>query len=181
MKLFARPHTAVRRLHTRRAESDVGMGSSGTRPRQVAVIPVRRTEGGVWQVCLIRRKGSSKWGIPKGFIDRGHTHAQAALAEANEEAGLEGRIRGDAIGTYEYKKGLLCLTVAVYVMEVTDERPTWLEMRWRERAWYSVEEAGALLRRHHVWPLYDRIRPTLPTIVPAAPRESPSDIEPESH
>jgi 8-oxo-dGTP pyrophosphatase MutT (NUDIX family) len=142
------------------------MGSSGNRPRQVAVIPVRRTEGGVVQVCLIRKRTSTKWSIPKGYIDRGYTHTQAALAEANEEAGLDGFINGDAIGTYEYEKGLLRLTVAVYVMEVTDERTTWLEMRWRERGWYSIEEAGALLRRHHVWTLYDQIRPMLATISP---------------
>ena len=53
--------------------------------------------------------------------------------------------------------------MAVYVMEVTDEQTTWDEMRWRERRWYSVAEVDALLRDHPMWPLYDRIRPTLAT------------------
>ena len=157
------------------------MGSSGTRPRQVAVIPVRRTEDGAVEVCLIRRKTSTKWGIPKGYIGPGHTHTRAALAEADEEAGLGGCIKSELIGTYEYKKGLFRLTVAVYVMEVTEERTTWREMRWRDRRWCSIEEAGALLRRHHVWPLYDRVQPTLSTILRTPRPQPPSGIEPERH
>ena len=77
---------------------------------------------------------------------------------------------GDTIGTYEYEKGPL-LTVAVYVMEVLEERTTWREMRWRERRWYSIEEAGALLRGHQVWALYDRIRPSLVTMSPNTPMQ----------
>jgi ADP-ribose pyrophosphatase YjhB (NUDIX family) len=157
------------------------MGTSGTRPRQVAVIPVRRTEDGAVEVCLIRRKTSTKWAIPKGYIGLGHTHARAALAEADEEAGLVGCIKSDMIGTYEYKKGLFRLTVAVYVMEVTEERTTWREMRWRDRRWCSIEEAGALLKRHRVWPLYDRVQPTLSTILRTAGLQAPSGIKPERH
>ena len=139
------------------------MPNRRTDPRQVAVIPVRRGDDGVLQVCLIRRKNSAKWSIPKGYIERGDNHTQAALAEAHEEAGLDGRLMGDTIGTYEYEKGPL-LTVAVYVMEVLEERTTWREMRWRERRWCSIEEAGALLRGHQVWALYDRVRPNLVTM-----------------
>jgi 8-oxo-dGTP pyrophosphatase MutT (NUDIX family) len=137
------------------------MEGSGNRPRQVAVIPVRCRPDGPVEVCLIRRRTSGKWSIPKGYIDRGHDHTQAALAEAREEAGLDGRLRGDSIGTYEYDKGSVRLTVAVYVMEVTDEHTDWREMQWRERRWSSLEEAAALLRNRPVWILYDRIRPTL--------------------
>jgi uncharacterized protein len=157
------------------------MRRSRNRARQVAVIPVRRTEDGVVHVCLIRRKTSEKWGIPKGFIDRGYTHTQAALAEADEEAGLEGRIKGDTIGTYEYEKGPLLLTVAVYVMEVIEERLSWREMQWRERRWYSIEEAGELLKRHHVSALYDGIRPILATMSPDTPPQPTRGIEPEEH
>ena len=131
------------------------------------------------QVCLIRRKTSAKWSIPKGYIERGQNHTQAALAEAHEEAGLDGCLKGDIIGTYEYEKGPLHLTVAVYVMEVIEERTTWREMRWRERRWYSIEEAGALLERHHVSALYDRIRPILATMTPNTPVRRTSGLEAE--
>ena len=140
------------------------METPENRPKQVAVIPARRMEDGVVQVCLIRRKTSAKWSVPKGYIERGQDRTQAALAEAHEEAGLDGRLTGDAIGTYEYDKGPVRLTVAVYVMKVIEERTSWPEMRWRERRWYSIEEAGALLRRHQIWALYDRIRPILATM-----------------
>ena len=137
---------------------------------QVAVIPVRRSAGGSLQVCLIRRRGSGKWGIPKGFIDPGFSHARAALAEADEEAGLDGRVVGGAIGTYEYEKRSRSLTVAVYVMEVHVERATWLEMRWRKRRWYSLKEAGARLKGHHVSALYERVRSKLYTMLADALR-----------
>ena len=142
------------------------MARSTNRATQVAVIPVRRMEDGTVQVCLIRKKTSEKWSIPKGFIDRGYNHTQAALAEADEEAGLDGCLRGEMIGTYGYEKGLLFLTVAVYVMEVIEERTTWREMRWRERRWFSIEEARARLRTHHVSALYDRMRPILAAMWP---------------
>jgi 8-oxo-dGTP pyrophosphatase MutT (NUDIX family) len=134
-------------------------------PTQAAVIPLRRVDGGV-QVCLIRRKDSARWGIPKGYIERGDSWREAALTEAHEEAGLEGRVVGEVIGTYAYDKGPLTLTVAVCVMEVRGERSTWHEMRWRERRWCSVEEAGALLKRHPVSSLYDDARSSLAAMLP---------------
>lgn len=109
-------------------------------------------------MCLIRRKDSRKWGIPKGFIERRATAEQAALTEAHEEAGLSGQIIGDSIGTYEYKKWGLSLTVAVFVMQVLEEESSWEEMRFRERRWLPIDEAFALLKTHRVRPLLDRVR-----------------------
>ena len=141
------------------------MSNGKTSPAQAAAIPVRRIDGSV-RVCLIRRKDSARWGIPKGYIDRGDDWRQAALTEAREEAGLDGRVVGRIIGTYEYDKGPLTLTVAVCVMEVVGERATWHEMRWRERRWCSIEEAGALLKDHPVWPLFDGIQSRLAALAP---------------
>jgi 8-oxo-dGTP pyrophosphatase MutT (NUDIX family) len=133
-------------------------------PSQAAVIPVRRVDG-EWQVCLIRRKDSARWGIPKGCIERGEDWRQAALTEAHEEAGLGGRVVGEMIGTYEYDKGPSRLTVAVCLMEVSDERTAWHEMRRRERRWCSIEEAGVLLKNHPVSSLYDRIQPRIAAMI----------------
>ncbi len=71
--------------------------------RQVAVIPVRRADGEL-EVCLIRRKDAEKWGIPKGFVERGDSPEEAALNEAIEEAGLKGEVRGTAIGEYQVQE-----------------------------------------------------------------------------
>jgi 8-oxo-dGTP pyrophosphatase MutT (NUDIX family) len=120
-----------------------------TTPRQVAVIAVRRNAGDV-EVCLIRRKEARTWGIPKGFIDPGDSPEQAALNEATEEAGLTGQILGGVIGVYNYEKRDAPLTVAVYLMDVVEERKEWREMRFRERRWFSLDEAGSLLTNHPV-------------------------------
>jgi 8-oxo-dGTP pyrophosphatase MutT (NUDIX family) len=130
--------------------------------RQVAVIPVRRGDNGL-EVCLTRRKDSRKWGIPKGFIDRGDTPEEAALNEAVEEAGLTGTLIGDPIGTYDYEKWKGPLTVSVFVMEVQDEHDEWDEMAVRERSWHSPKEAEELLANHPISPLWDRIRESLAT------------------
>jgi ADP-ribose pyrophosphatase YjhB (NUDIX family) len=130
----------------------------GRPPNQSAVIPFRRTSSGI-EVCLIRRKDSTKWSIPKGFIDEDETPAQAALKEAYEEAGLTGRVIGRAIGTYDYEKQEARLTVAVFLMEVADERSKWQEMSVRQRKWWPVAEAKTLLEDHPVAPLMSRVRP----------------------
>jgi 8-oxo-dGTP pyrophosphatase MutT (NUDIX family) len=123
------------------------------------VIPLRRASGHGVQLCLIRRKDSSKWGIPKGFIDTGDTPEQAALKEAYEEAGLSGSVIGESIGTYEYKKMGIRLTVAVFLMQVLEEQPTWQEMAFRERRWLPLDQASTLLEDHRVSPLLDRLKP----------------------
>ena len=128
-------------------------------PRQVAVIAVRSSH--VLEVCLIRRKDSGMWGIPKGFIDPGDSPEQAALREAVEEAGLRGQILGKVVGTYDYAKGGAPFTVALFLMEVLEEQKDWQEMRFRERRWFTLEEGALLLTGHPVWPLWDRIKERL--------------------
>jgi 8-oxo-dGTP pyrophosphatase MutT (NUDIX family) len=129
-------------------------------PQQAGVIAVRRRGGDV-EMCLIRRKESRGWGIPKGMVERGDTHEETALNEAWEEAGLKGRLVGDAVGTYEYEKWDACLVVAVYVMTVLEELDDWEEAHFRERTWAPLGEAAAMLADHPVFPLLQRVRPRL--------------------
>jgi 8-oxo-dGTP pyrophosphatase MutT (NUDIX family) len=129
-----------------------------SRPRQAAAIPVCRTPDGALQVCLIRRRQSGSWGIPKGFLDPGDTPGEAALREAYEEAGISGRLVGEAIGTYTYSKAGSRYTVAVFVMAVAEEERTWPEAWLRVRAWHDLEHALSLLGTHPVSPLLDSVR-----------------------
>jgi 8-oxo-dGTP pyrophosphatase MutT (NUDIX family) len=121
-------------------------------PKQVGVIAVRRRRERV-QICLMRRKRSDVWAIPKGFIDRGATPQEAALNEAWEEVGLSGRILGDALGSYVYRKLGGRFTVTVFVMKVATTHRSWDEMDFRERTWASPRDARALLKDHPVRPL----------------------------
>ena len=125
-------------------------------PQQAAAFPVRRTNG-VVEVCLIRRKDSVSWGIPKGNIDPGNTAEETALIEALEEAGLEGRLLDRPIGTYRYEKWDVELLVVVYVMHVIEEHDEWEEDRIRERERMSFDEAASLLIDHPSSPLLNAV------------------------
>jgi phosphohistidine phosphatase len=116
---------------------------------QAAVIAFRHNGEGI-EICLIRNKGGKKWKIPKGFVDPGETAQQAALKEAREEAGLLGRLVGEALGSYEYEKWNLDLTVAVFLMEVKAIDDDWEESRFRERSWAPLDEAFTRLKKHPV-------------------------------
>jgi ADP-ribose pyrophosphatase YjhB (NUDIX family) len=126
--------------------------------QQAAVVPFRRN-GRKLEICLIRKKGSKKkWSIPKGFIARGDTSKETALKEALEEAGLKGRLVGDSIGRYEYRKWGTTLAVAVYLMEVNGEEDDWDEADFRERRWAPLDEATELLEPHPVQPLMPTVK-----------------------
>ena len=125
------------------------------KPQQAAAIPIRR-RGADLQVCLIRKRLSGTWGIPKGTVDAGLTHEDTALKEAWEEAGVRGRLVGNALGVYEYEKYGRSLKVTVYVMEVLEHDRHWLEAAIRERKWASREEAGSLLIEHPASAFLDR-------------------------
>jgi 8-oxo-dGTP pyrophosphatase MutT (NUDIX family) len=134
-----------------------GGSAQPPKPQQAAAIAVRR-KNGAFEVCLIRRKGSNSWGIPKGSVDPGDTREETALKEAWEEAGISGRLVGEVIGTYEYEKWSATLEVAVYLMEVVKQHAEWQEASFRERRWTSFESAAALLVGHPAREFLDRAR-----------------------
>ena len=95
------------------------------------------------------------------MVEPGETHEATALNEAWEEAGLKGRLIGDAIGTYEYEKWDGDLVVAVYLMDVLEEHADWEEAHYRDRTWRSLREAASMLADHPVAPLLERVRTRL--------------------
>lgn len=133
------------------------MTTQDNHPEQAAAIAVRRS-GRRLEVCLIRRRGSKGWGIPKGLVEDGDTHRETALKEAWEEAGLSGRLVGRSLGTYDYEKWGTMLTVAVYLMAVEAQERVWDEASFRERKWMSFEDAMELLGKHPAAELLERAR-----------------------
>ena len=125
---------------------------------QAAAIPFRTdAQSGRLQVLMIRRRDGRKWGIPKGLVDPGLTHAQAAAVEAREEAGVEGVLSDEPIGRFTYDKfGGTCL-VQVFVMRVTKVMPHWDEERLRERRWFDIDDAARGAGRSEVRRLIARL------------------------
>jgi len=63
------------------------------------------------------------------------------VQEALEEAGIEGRVSGESIGTYTYEKGGSLCKVQVFIMVVEVVHDQWLEDH-RERCWLPPREAA---------------------------------------
>jgi 8-oxo-dGTP diphosphatase len=53
------------------------------------------------KVCIIHRPDYEDWSLPKGKLDGGETHEQAALREVHEETGLRCTL-GAELSTQEY-------------------------------------------------------------------------------
>ena len=132
-------------------------------PEQAAAIPIRRAGRGSADLRHPAEGRQLRGASPRAWSIRAIRHEETALNEAWEEAGINGRLLGAAIGTYRYRKWGTRLTVAVYVMEVLEQAPTWEESAFRQRRWVPFAEAGVLLADHPVAPLLDRAH-TLVTV-----------------
>ena len=112
---------------------------------QSGVIPYRR-QGGRLRVLLITSRRSGDWIVPKGQLEPDMTEYDSAAKEAEEEAGVTGRVGTEPVGSFEYEKwGGLCV-VSVYDMEVRQELSDWPEKGDRDRKWFDVDEAARLLK-----------------------------------
>jgi len=111
---------------------------------QVAAVCYRIGKRGL-EFLLVRTRGG-RWIFPKGSVESGLTHAQAAALEAFEEAGVHGRIEEAAFTRYvrikpEPHRGAPQVEVVVnaHLCEVTRlESP---EEDKRHPTWFSAEKA----------------------------------------
>lgn len=115
-------------------------------PRKAAVIPYRIRKKRV-EVALVTTSGGKGWIVPKGSVDRGEEIRDAAIREAEEEAGLLGVLSRKPLGRYLHVNGDGACQVDVYVMRVTQELEHWLEDRCRRRRWMLVPDAAVRLRK----------------------------------
>jgi 8-oxo-dGTP pyrophosphatase MutT (NUDIX family) len=113
---------------------------------QIAALPIRHAADGTAQVLLITSRETRRWIIPKGWPMKGLKDHKAAAKEAEEEAGVVGRILKEPIGSYSYWKRRaahfeLC-QVKVYLLQVDGQLPTWREKDQRQLQWFSLREAA---------------------------------------
>jgi 8-oxo-dGTP pyrophosphatase MutT (NUDIX family) len=114
--------------------------------RKAAVIPyrVRRNQVEVALVTTSRGKG---WIVPKGTIGSGERARDAAIREAEEEAGLRGVLPPKPFGRYLHVNGDGSWEVDVYLMRVTRVLEHWLEADVRERRWMRIPVAASRVRK----------------------------------
>ena len=92
---------------------------------QSAVIPFRRH--GELEILMITSRKKKRWVLPKGIVEPELSPPDSAAKEALEEAGIEGAVSPDSIGTYRYDKWGGTCTVDVFTMEVEAILDVWLE------------------------------------------------------
>lgn len=100
---------------------------------------------------LIRHKGSKKWRLPKGNIEKGESSADAAAREVWEETGIRARAieKLDPIRYfYVLKAARIFKTVIFFLMEYSRGVPK-IDRRWQheieEVKWIGTREAMARL------------------------------------
>ncbi len=126
------------------------MSNAPRKPRQqVAALPVRVDREGRLRVFLITSRETRRFIIPKGWPIKGRKHHRAAAIEAQEEAGLIGRVQKKAIGSYTYWKRrpdhFDHCRVEVFILDVRHQLPDWKEKGQRQGAWLLVDDAADLV------------------------------------
>ncbi len=106
---------------------------------QSAVLPFRHDRGKL-EILLVSSRRKKRWVIPKGVRELDMDAASSAAKEALEEAGIEGELSTEAIGTYKYEKWGGTCTVEVYSMAVHTSYDAWPES-YRDRYWFTPQEA----------------------------------------
>ncbi len=114
---------------------------------QVAAVCYRRR--GEEIEFLLVQTGGGRWIFPKGCVEPGLTHAQAAAIEAFEEAGVHGRIEEESFGRYRVrrpgKRSSAKQTVTAHLCEVLRLSPP--QESGRNRTWCSVDKTKVLLHK----------------------------------
>lgn len=114
--------------------------------KQVAAVPYRFDGAGRLQVLLVTSRETQRWVVPKGWPWPGLANHKAAVGEAWEEAGVRGRARKRAIGSYVYEKvegkRARKVKVNVYLMAVSELATWWPEKSERKRAWFVPGKAA---------------------------------------
>jgi 8-oxo-dGTP pyrophosphatase MutT (NUDIX family) len=127
----------------------VRMAKKGKPIRQVAAIPFRLNDDGNIEVLLITSNTTKRFIVPKGWPMKGKGGKRTARIEAEEEAGVTGKMLKTPLGTYEYWKRLTTrfvnIKVTVYLLAVADTLPSWKESARRHRAWLSPANAATLI------------------------------------
>lgn len=127
-----------------------------------------REKDGKVQVLVITSRRTKHWIIPKGWPMKGETPAGAAYTEAQEEAGVIGKVKQKRIGIYSYvkhsdlKNPIHCV-VEVFPVRVRKLADDWLEKGQRKRKWLSRKKAAAAVKHAELSRLIKSFDPKIKT------------------
>ncbi len=115
---------------------------------QFGAIPYTIVQGqAVFLIITSRRTG--RWIFPKGAPIEGLTPWEVAARESFEEAGIEGEIEREPLGSYRSVKtsGIRrsVIEVAMFPLRMTRQLDEWPEKGNRHRHWAILPEAKRLL------------------------------------
>lgn len=118
------------------------------------------------QVLLITSRTSRRWIIPKGWPMPGETPADAALTEAYEEAGVQGKALNLCLGFYSYTKIMeggesLPCAVSVFPVRVKKLLKQYPEGHERRRRWFSLKKAASRVREPELRKIIKHFDPVL--------------------
>jgi 8-oxo-dGTP pyrophosphatase MutT (NUDIX family) len=133
--LVTRPNTKFLRLAQLRRLKECS---------KVAAVCYRLRPEGIHFLLVQTRRG--RWTFPKGSVEPGLTHAQAAALEAFEEAGVHGRMQEASFTRYVHRKSNGPVTVNAHLCEVSRLEPP--PESGRNRTWFSAEKTKQRLREH---------------------------------
>ena len=113
---------------------------------QVGALPYRMAGAETW-ILLVTSRQTGRWVVPKGNLMIGKMAHEAAAIEAEEEAGVRGRISPLPIGAFNYGKILadgssVPANVTLFPLEVEKELARWKEIDQRRRRWFTASEAA---------------------------------------
>ena len=130
--------------------------------KQVGALPVRLNAKGKLEVLLVTTRQTRRWVIPKGWPSKRLLDHDAAAREAQEEAGVSGKLLKKPVGSYSYFKreedGFRPVQVKVYMLRVEEEQKRWKEGGERKRRWLSVSRAAALVQEPTLTALIKRLK-----------------------
>jgi phosphohistidine phosphatase len=114
--------------------------------RKAAVIPYRIRRKHI-EIALVTTSRGKGWIVPKGTVGRREDVRDAAIREAEEEAGLLGVLPRKPLGCYRHVNGNGPCRVDVYLMRVTSVLDHWLEDDRRRRRWMRIRDAAGCVRK----------------------------------
>jgi 8-oxo-dGTP pyrophosphatase MutT (NUDIX family) len=126
----------------------VALNAPGETVQAAGGVVSRRGPDGALELLLVHRPRYDDWTLPKGKLEPGETHEQAAVREVQEETGLECELGRELPSTHYHDRKGRPKTVRYWAMRplagVAGPNGEVDEVRWA-----SVDEAGRLLSYPH--------------------------------